>query len=100
MNLVERSTSHAPPVSLRVLHTGDGVAVVCARSGPAGFGDPDPFARRHVVDGAAHGVDAFPEGGAGAADGGALEVGVCVYADEVRGFDYGCVCGVDPGGEF
>lgn len=96
MDLAERSARDAAPVRLSVLDAGDGIAVVGAGVWPAGFCHPDPFAGGDVVDLAADGADGFPERGRGRVDGAALEVGVRVYADEVRGCDYGGVCGVDP----
>lgn len=96
VDLVEGGAGDGAPVRLGVLDRSDGVAVVCAGVRPARLRDPDPLARADVVDGGAGGGDCVPEGRRGGADGRALEVGVGVYADEVRGFDDGCVGRVDP----
>lgn len=92
-----------------------GSARVGARYGPAGLGDPDPFAGRDTVNGIAGGLDRVPEDVGSVADGSVLEVGVArrddvswrifavlfqdnspVHADEVTSLDDDVVRAINP----
>jgi hypothetical protein len=78
VDLLERSTSDLLPVSLSILNAGNSIAVVGSTDGPAGFGDPYPFAGRDFVNDSADFVDGAPECVAGVFDAAAFEVWVCV----------------------
>jgi len=62
VNLLKGLTTDLAPVVSSVLDAGDGGAVLIAADGPAGLGDPDPFAGANGVDLVAGCDDAVPEG--------------------------------------
>lgn len=78
MDLLERSTSDLLPESLSILDAGDSIAIVISTDRPSSLSDPDPFARRHLVDDATDFVDGAPECVAGVLDTASLKVWVCI----------------------
>ena len=78
VNLLESSTSNLLPESLSILNAGDTIAIVGSTDWPAGFGDPNPFAGRDLVDDSTDFVDGTPEGVAGILDTAAFKVWVCI----------------------
>jgi len=78
VDLLESSTSDLFPEGLSILNAGDTIAIVGPTDGPAGFSDPNPFARRDLVDDSADFVDGAPECVAGVFDAAAFEVWVCI----------------------
>jgi hypothetical protein len=79
VDLLERSTSNLIPVGLSILDTGNSIAIVGSTDGPTGFGDPNPFAGRDLVDDSADFVDGAPECVAGVFDAAAFEIWICVW---------------------
>jgi hypothetical protein len=79
VDLLERSTSNLLPVGLSILDTGNSIAIVGSTDGPTGFGDPNPFAGRDLVDDSADFVDGAPECVAGVFDAAAFEIWICVW---------------------
>jgi len=79
VNLLESSTSDLLPESLSILDAGDTIAIVGSTDWPSGFSDPNPFARRDLVDDSADFVDGAPECVAGVFDAAAFKVWVCVW---------------------
>ena len=79
VDLLESRTSNLLPEGLSILNTGNSVAVVGSTDWPAGFSDPDPFARRDLVDNSTDFVDGAPECVAGVLDTASLKVWVCIW---------------------
>ena len=78
VNLFESSTGDLLPECLSILDAGNSIAIVWSTDGPAGFSDPDPFARRDFVDDTTDFVGGAPECVAGVFDTAAFKVWVCI----------------------
>jgi len=83
VDLLESSTRDLLPESLSILNAGNTVAIVGSTDGPAGLGDPNPFARRDLVDDSADFVDGAPECVASVFDAAAFKVWVCICKKSV-----------------
>lgn len=79
VDLLECRTSNLLPEGLSIFNAGNSIAVVGSTDGPAGFSDPDPFARRDLVDDSTDFVDGAPECVTGVFDTAAFEVWVCIW---------------------
>lgn len=96
MDLVECRAANLSPKGLCILNTGHSIAVLGSTDGPACLGDPDPFARRHLVDDIADLVDGCPKSVSCCLNGASLEVRIGVHTNKIRSCDHLCVGRINP----
>src|SRR5579862_5151198 len=95
IDLPEDCTSNLVPIRLRVLGTSDREILCFAANWPTGFSDPHWFTGGNS-DSVVVGLEKDVVAGVNRVGFSVLEIGICIDAKEVAGFDYIGIGPVDP----